>query len=242
MSKRRCGIYKIHCKGNNRDYIGSALNHLRRWTSHKSMLRRGIHNNRHLQNAYNKYGKESFIYTFIEECEEELLVEREQYWIDSYDFEELMNSSPTASTSIGFEHSKETKAILKKIAKKRDNTRLKKFYFKKGEKPLFEGKKHSKETIKKLKEIASNRTWKTGGHNKGVPMKDEVKLKVSRSVSKNRRVYDDEHEKMAKKLRSEGMSYQKIANKIGVSRAQTYRMCNGKRSEKTPIYITKDNE
>ena len=109
VSKNKCGVYKIHCIGNNRDYIGSAVKHLQRWSSHRSMLAKGIHNNRHLQNAYKKYGKESFKYTLIEVCSENQLVEREQYWIDSYNFVDLMNSSPTASTSIGFEHSEETK-------------------------------------------------------------------------------------------------------------------------------------
>ena len=190
-SKNKSGIYKIHCNGNNRDYIGSAVKHLQRWSSHRSMLAKGIHPNRHLQNAYKKYGKGSFEYTLIEECNENRLVDREQYWIDTYNFADLMNSSPTASTSIGFEHSEETKKLLSDKAKMRENKHLKKFQFKegqmRGENNLFAGRKHSQETIQKLKEIQSTRTYKTGGHNKGIPMPDDVKAKVSKSVSKNRR-------------------------------------------------------
>ncbi|MDB2480281.1 GIY-YIG nuclease family protein [Porticoccaceae bacterium] len=242
-SRNKCGIYKIHCVGNNRDYIGSAVKHLQRWNSHRSMLARGIHNNRHLQNAYKKYGKESFKYTLIEECSENQLVEREQYWIDSYDFAELMNSSPTASTSVGFLHSEETKKLLSDKAKSRENKHLKKYHFQKGqmagEQNLFAGKKHSKETIQKLKEIQSNRTYKTGGHNKGVPMSEDVKLRVSQSVSNNRRVYGDEIEQKAIKLRKLGWTYKKIGEELGISLAQAHRMSKGKRSQKIPVYLDK---
>lgn len=239
--KSKCGVYKIHCTGNNRDYIGSALNHLQRWSAHRSRLAKNTHNNRHLQNAYNKYGKASFKYTLIEECGEDNLVEREQYWIDTYDFAVLMNSSPTATTSIGFLHSEETKAILSEIARQRGNNHLKKFRFKKGEmagdKNLFAGKKHSKQTIAKLKEIQSTRTYKTGGHNKGIPMADDVKLKVSKNVSKNRRVYGDEIEKRAIELRKQGWTYSQIAEEIGVSLATACRMSKGKRSQTLPKYL-----
>ena len=244
-SKNKSGIYKIHCTGNNRDYIGSAVKHLQRWNSHRSMLAKGIHNNRHLQNAYKKYGKESFKYTLFEECPENQLVEREQFWIDSYDFEDLMNSSPTASTSIGFKHSEETIKILSDKAKTRENKHLEKFRFKEGqnsgEKNLFFGKKHSKETIKKLKTIQANRTYKTGGHNKGVPMPEDIKLKVSESVSKNRRLYGDEIEQKAINLRKLGLTYKKISEKLGISLAQAHRMSKGRRSQKIPKFLSKNN-
>ncbi len=205
------------------------------------MLAKGIHNNRHLQNAYKKFGKESFEYTLIEECFENKLVEREQYWIDSYNFADLMNSSPTASTSIGFEHSEETKKLLSDKAKSRDNKHLKKFRFQKGqqsgEKNLFAGKKHSKKTIEKFKQIQSNRTHKTGGHNKGIPMSEDVKLKVSESVSKNRRVYGDEIEQKAIKLRKLGWTYKTIGEELGVSLAQVHRMSRGKRGQKIPKFL-----
>ncbi|MFL2805637.1 MAG: GIY-YIG nuclease family protein [Paracoccaceae bacterium] len=228
--KNKTGVYRIHCTGNKRDYIGSAVKHLARWNSHRSMLSKGTHNNRHLKNAYKKYGRRSFIYTLIEECTKTELTEREQYWIDRYDFKELMNSSPTACTSSGFKHSSETKEIIKQKAKKRKKEHLKKYYFKKGCVPSFKGKKHSKETIEKLKKIAASRTHKTGGHNKGVPMPDAVKRRVSESVSKNRRVYGDEVEIKAQELRKNGWVFKKISDALGVSLAQAHRMSNGHRS------------
>ena len=230
IKKNKCGIYKIHCVGNDRDYIGSAVKHLSRWNSHRSMLGKSIHTNRHLQNAYNKYGKDSFTYTLLEECAEEDLIQREQYWIDSYDFDELMNSSLTASTSIGFKHSNETKKIISEKAQQRENKHLKKYRFKKGDKNLFEGQKHTEETIEKLKRIQSTRTYKTGGHNKGIPMPEDLKLRISKTTSQNRRVYGDEVEEKVKELRKLGWTFQKISEELGVSRPQASRMAKGQRA------------
>lgn len=240
IKKNKSGVYRIRCVGNHRDYIGSAVKHLSRWSAHRSMLERKIHNNRHLQNAYNKYGKDSFTYTLLEECAEEDLTQKEQYWIDTYDFDSLMNSSPTATTSLGFKHSNESKKIISEKAQQRENKHLKKYHFKKGDKNLFEGQKHTKETIEKLKGIASTRTHKTGGHNKGIPMREDVKLKVSKSVSQNRRVYGAEIEKRAKELRRKGWIFKKISEELGISLAQAHRMCNGQRASYKLKYEVKE--
>ena len=53
-----CGIYKITNKQNEKFYIGSSTNIEMRWCAHKSCLRRNVHSNQHLQNAWNKYGNE----------------------------------------------------------------------------------------------------------------------------------------------------------------------------------------
>ena len=42
----------------------------------------GIHGNIHLQHAWNKYGEDNFEFSIIEECDIELLDEREIFWID----------------------------------------------------------------------------------------------------------------------------------------------------------------
>ena len=78
------GIYKIENLVNYKVYIGQSVDIEGRWYSHIHDLNDGTHQNKHLQNAWNKYGSESFIFTILEECEEEKLTEREQYWIDYY--------------------------------------------------------------------------------------------------------------------------------------------------------------
>ena len=78
------GIYKIENKLNHKVYIGQSVNIERRFKSHRLLLDRGTHINKHLQGAWKKYGKDSFEFSILEECDECCLTEREQYWIDYY--------------------------------------------------------------------------------------------------------------------------------------------------------------
>jgi group I intron endonuclease len=77
---RTSGIYTITNIINNKIYIGYTINFLQRWSVHKHELKRNIHHNIHLQNAWNKYGEEAFEFEILEECEEQFLVSEEHYW------------------------------------------------------------------------------------------------------------------------------------------------------------------
>lgn len=79
------GIYKITNKANNKKYIGQSNNVENRLKNgHLKPLLNNKHKNEHLQAAFNKYGIQNFLFEIIEECEEDLLNEREQYWIEYY--------------------------------------------------------------------------------------------------------------------------------------------------------------
>jgi group I intron endonuclease len=78
----RAFIYSARNAINNKHYIGSTLNKLGRIKSHILSLERGVHGNRHFQNAWNKYGQENFLWDFIEECDAKLRWIRELYWIE----------------------------------------------------------------------------------------------------------------------------------------------------------------
>ena len=80
----KCGIYKIINKVNNKIYVGKAKDIYKRIQAHKYNLAKESKNeNRYLINAWYKYGPLNFEYIVIEELEldEELLKEREDYWI-----------------------------------------------------------------------------------------------------------------------------------------------------------------
>ena len=89
------GIYKIENLINGKIYIGSAsINFIIRWNSHKNELKNNKHPNIHLQNAWNLYGEENFVFEVIEEVpilENEskkdfklrLVDDREQYYLDT---------------------------------------------------------------------------------------------------------------------------------------------------------------
>ena len=78
------GVYIITNSINGRRYIGSSNNIRKRLWKHRSLLRHNKHENPHLQNAWNKYGEDNFVYSILEECDVSILLEREQYYIDKY--------------------------------------------------------------------------------------------------------------------------------------------------------------
>jgi len=79
-----CGIYGIKNKINNKMYIGQSINIDKRQKIHKSLLKNNKHFNRHLQNSYNKRGKEEFEYLVLEECDRNKLSIKEEEWILKY--------------------------------------------------------------------------------------------------------------------------------------------------------------
>jgi len=78
------GIYKIKSIIDGKVYIGQSIDIKKRWADHFKLLRKGCHENRHLQMAYNKYGGNNFIKEVIETCLPECLNERELYYVKIY--------------------------------------------------------------------------------------------------------------------------------------------------------------
>lgn len=76
------GIYAIVNKVNGRMYIGSSTNMKKRWSRHRCLLVKNEHHCKYLQNAWNKYGADSFEFQELELCEEQELLEAEQRWLD----------------------------------------------------------------------------------------------------------------------------------------------------------------
>ena len=117
-----CGIYKITNKITNKFYIGSSNNIKRRWDEHIRELNRNVHHNSYLQNAWNKYGEENFVFEIIELCNNDTQIEREQYWLDKtmcYDKNIGYNLSKIASKVILSDN-----AILDRRNKKISQTQI----------------------------------------------------------------------------------------------------------------------
>jgi group I intron endonuclease len=79
------GIYKIENLMNHKLYIGQSDDLYRREKSHFECLRGNRHHNKHLQYSFNKYGENNFKFEIIEECNVNVLDERETYWISHFD-------------------------------------------------------------------------------------------------------------------------------------------------------------
>lgn len=80
----KTGIYIIWNKLNGHRYIGRSNDIDRRWNKHRSELRRGIHNNQHLQNAWDKHGESVFHFGIIELTDIDSIQEREQFWLSKH--------------------------------------------------------------------------------------------------------------------------------------------------------------
>ena len=79
------GIYSILNKKNGKIYVGQSINIRQRFYDHKKHLRKDIHNNKHLQSAWNKYGEDSFEFNVLEPCEPSMLNSNEVWWIEYFD-------------------------------------------------------------------------------------------------------------------------------------------------------------
>ena len=79
-------IYKITNVTNNKCYIGkTVLSIEERFLQHKRDSKKTRLEKRPLYSAFNKYGIDNFVIEEIEECNSEVVSEREQYWICFYD-------------------------------------------------------------------------------------------------------------------------------------------------------------
>lgn len=102
------GIYAIHNIVSGEYYIGQAQDINDRWIKHRSRLKNNNHENSHLQNSYNKYGKDSFEYLIIEECEIDCLDEKEIMYIQKYDsYNNGYNQDLGGKGCRGYKHTEE---------------------------------------------------------------------------------------------------------------------------------------
>jgi len=140
------GVYQIQ---NNQDrkgkrYIGSSVNVELRWSNHRCDLRAGRHVNRHLQRAFEKRGEAAFILTILEECAQDGLLEREQWWLDTArEKGEIYNvavdaTAPTRGRKLSKEHKRKIGDALRNVPKSE------------GHRKKMRGHKVSKETRRKI--------------------------------------------------------------------------------------------
>ena len=78
-------IYKIVNDINNKIYIGKTLNTIEhRFKEHCKDSKKSHNEKRPLYSAMNKYGVEHFHVELVEECDENILSDREKFWIENF--------------------------------------------------------------------------------------------------------------------------------------------------------------
>lgn len=187
----KSGIYSITNKANGKRYIGSAVNFRKRWNIHKCYLNKNKHHSAHLQNAWNKDGKEGFEFEIICYVEnKEKLIKIEQIFLDiyqSYDGRFGYNICSNAGNQLGNKLSEETKKKISNSTKGRipwnkGIPRTEETKEKLRQKNI--GRKHTEETKRKLSE-----------KNKGRKHTEEEKKKISKAKKGKKQNLTEEQQK-----------------------------------------------
>jgi group I intron endonuclease len=130
------GIYKIINIVNNKFYVGSAVNLGRRKSKHFSELRKGKHNNRRLQAAWDKYGESSFIFAVVQELKgDEDTLAAENIWLKQHVGKNycynigvdatapMLGMYGELSPTWGYKHTEETKQKISEAGKGRKQSK-----------------------------------------------------------------------------------------------------------------------
>lgn len=92
------GVYSLVNKVTGKQYIGStSVSFKDRITHHINRLKVNGHKNSYLQRSWNKYGADNFEIVILEVIAEGCVLEAEQRWIDSFNFDELYNINKLAT-------------------------------------------------------------------------------------------------------------------------------------------------
>jgi group I intron endonuclease len=195
------GIYKITCLATGKFYIGSSVNLKRRKYIHFRELQANVHNNKHLQFSYNKYGKDSFIFEVIEylpaTTDWNFTLQTEQKYLDElmpWDSKIGYNQCKNVGSpggQIKRTCSAETRARMSEVGKGRPKTEE----FKQTLSKMYKGKSMKERTNdlnwssskkgKTMKEITNNPDWIDSKVGKPRPQWLKQKLSEERKGEKN---------------------------------------------------------
>ena len=114
---KKSGIYKISALDYKYIYIGSASDLYKRFHRHLSQLVKDKHENKYLQNIFNKYGWFNFKFEVLEFCDNKELERKEQFYIDTLN--PNVNILRVARSSLGFKHSDESRLKMSNSQKNR---------------------------------------------------------------------------------------------------------------------------
>lgn len=202
-------IYGIQCKINNKIYIGQTTNYKNRIKNHIMELNGNRHCNKYLQEDYNNYGKNNFIFFILEDdVDYSLRLYKETYYMNLYGG---TNSNNIYNVKGNFNDDNKDYAMSK--------TR----HFR-GKFDLFRGHKHSDKSKSKISKSLKE-AYKHGKHK--LPEKKFGKensfygkhhtATTKEILSKARTKYDDKFISELRDLRNTGMQIKDIANRYNMN-------------------------
>lgn len=187
-------IYEIKNIENGHRYIGQTRVSLaRRKSSHLASLRQGQHFNDYLQNAFNKYGEESFVFHVISSATtQEALNAKEIFYVRK------IGDYNLAEGGLNQIKAPETRKKLSQNMTGSGN-------------PMY-GKKHSEESKQKMREARLGCEWS-----------EESKLKLSESISgENNCHYIPYSLEEVKKMKKNGHTKDSVALSLGFSSVRSF--------------------
>lgn len=191
MVRKITGVYCWRNLVNGKVYVGQSVSVLARKQAHNSMLRRGVHFNKHLQSSWDKYGKDSFTWELLVECAEDELDAQECYFLEklnALDADKGYNHWSGGHTNR--RHSDETKRKISEANRRRVWTQAQKdaqslrasghVVSEEARRKMREaatGRHHSKSACEKMSRDRTGRAW-TWARRKHANEKNEQKWKV----------------------------------------------------------------
>ncbi len=195
MSEEKvCGIYKITNTVNNKCYIGKSINIKQRFANHRSDLKKSVKSkdtNRYLYNSVQKYGLDVFSFDIIEELEndENLLKDRELYWMDYHnscnrDFGYNLRRDSSTKTEVH----EDTRKLISESNKGENNPNFGNYWTGEQKKYMSEIKKEghkngtltvNKEALKRGRELTAKKYEEN----------PQLKINMRKKISENHNLY-----------------------------------------------------
>lgn len=246
-----CCIYRIINKKNGKCYVGQTIDIQRRYRTHFNKLKNNTHINKKLQNAYNKYGREDFDFTFeIFETTEEGLNQLEIETIAKYDSfnngynltcggenppnrQKMSNEELANCLCIVFNYNQVGKTLEEILGYSKGtitNLKCKKRYL-----GAWETYEHFSEEEKKERAKYWYNKWEV----------DKIKLKREMKQGGCRKAYclKEEDYLFAFHAQQLGYSYRQVANYLGISFTTVKDWFNGRsRKKEKQIYLKLNKE
>lgn len=151
------GVYKITNLVNNKVYIGSAKCFQKRAYQHRSSLEKGVHQNKHLQAAFNQDGTENFLFEVLEVVDGDKTerTTKEQEYIDQYldNWEQCYNFKKKTVDSDRTVWSNDPEETKRKLSEKMSGEGNPMY----GKLSPFCGRTHSEDTKQQMREAAKER-------------------------------------------------------------------------------------
>lgn len=219
MNKNQVGgVYEIVNKIDGNCYVGSSVNLKRRFREHRTDLKRNCHSNMHLQNAYNKYGKENFLYNILAFTDPEYGLELENLLLKSLRYKYNIALDSTAPM-LGLTGQLCPNYGRKWTEEQKENLRKNRADVSGTNNPMY-GKDFSDEHRRKLKRARSKRIGMFAPCY-GKTKTKESRVKTSRAVIGNKHprwihLSDSEISEM-KLLKEQGFTIKDIAKMFDVS-------------------------